>query len=271
MIFFFSHSTIHLGRSVIFKLFNLMGETPQDKIKSILGVDGKNVDWRNHSIFQWIRSGYTKVFPLRPNPHGVYTLTQTPIGENCHFSSVGTVYLNTAISEGIFRWTVRITYPTEEESYICVGAAPYRRMNIFSFKPLAWTDMTFTYCGSYCLHYCLRPNGKGWRSFFGSWNRFDHPDDTLPTLPNNSLVSIEADVTANTLSFFIDRKKVNCVAKFPKSIPPFDYGFPLNLGVSGTEGVSFTSLNLRRLAAPTPSPVPCRVFEFEHHPVIEID
>lgn len=225
-----------------------------DKIRSIFGMCGKYYQWKRHRFF--VNNRPLEIVDLfHENSKEQYILGMTISGIQCRFTpySLATIFLNTTITQGVFRWTVKPGYnPHLRKSDFYLGAAPadlLRRCECMGLGTL---------------------NGSA--SFF-FWRRLNHLENTLRSLlwgirwgphgyeashqletpvPDNSLVSIEADSAARTLCFFVNGQKV------PRAVS--DMCFPLHFGMSGSCNVFFISLSFRRLPSVTPSPVVCKFY-----------
>lgn len=190
----------------------------------------------------------TSVF--HQNPKGGYTLTLTPEGEVCTFTCGGyrTIFLKTLISEGIFRWTVRIRYSLERRCLFGLGAAPSHllsRCEADNFGRITST-VAFTFW--------LDPDCSLKSALIGVSGELTIPQ-TETEVPDEALVTVEVDAEKRTMCFFVNDKKV------PRAIS--DMYLPLYLGVSGCFNPSFTSVSFCRVTSPTHSTVGCRFYACE--------
>lgn len=160
-----------------------------------------------------------------------------------------TIFLrNPIIDKGIFNWTIQIHY--NHTSDIGVGIAPADDLSKYDNESLG------RYPGSCCFNnsqedypsyniLSRRVSLLGAESPFGSGNV-----QLSVAVPDNSVVSIEADTVKQTLCYFVKGWKMSY--GISKVFPPF------NFGVCAFCCPFFTALSLRRLPFSTPSPVVCR-------------
>lgn len=241
-----------MERDIVLRLFSLLWYM-QNEIRAVIGMCEKHYRWKMHKYFLKSRPVKQPTF-FRPNSKAGCQITHTFSGEQCTFSNestVRTIFLSTKITKGVFRWNVRISYGSKKsnnDSYFYMGVASYDLLEK---------------CADGLL------NGVGTCSFLferdhdGSLNLslrgVVEPPDAAgnsggTTVPDNSVVSVEADVAARTLSFFAGEKKASDVISY---IP-----VPFHFGMSGYADQSFVSLSLLRLAVSTPSASACcRYFE----------
>lgn len=190
-------------------------------------------------------------------------LEQTLEGPVCSFLSGGfafhTIFLDTAIddeSNGIFCWTIRIKYFSNDlglNSFLELGAAPLTHCKTLanSFFGGKVADKKKKDDGS-CGFYMLKEGKKLSSVLQGVENEADVPPEETP-VPNDSLVAVEVDTFARTLSFFVNGTKV------PRAVSGII--LPLKLGTAGLAKPSFTSISFQRLASPVPSSVACTFYK----------
>lgn len=188
------------------------------------------------------------VSSFRQNPKGGYTLKKTPVGEMCSFTCdcYRTIFLASAILEGIFRWTVIIKYSREKSCVLSIGAAPTNRVHFCEEDKFGKTT------GTCCFAFWREVDGRLQSGLHGVVGEEDIPPSET-RVPDDSLVAIEMDTRTHVLSFSVNERKV------PRDIAHV-YG-PLYFGISGCYNPSFTSVSFRRLSVPTPSIGPCKSYE----------
>lgn len=188
---------------------------------------------------------------FRANPKGGFTITRAPTG----FSSVTfttekyedrTVLLSALVTQGVWRWTVEITYGTVGSSQLFIGAAAADVLNTCDTSYLGSPKGTWSFAP------WRFGTGDLGSKLFGVKN-----DNSIPTsetcVPNGSLVTVEVNTEARTLSFFVGERKV------PRAVS--NVHTRLHLGISGRNKPSFTNVSFRRLPAATQSPVQCTFYE----------
>lgn len=215
-------------------------------IKSIFGISQEYLVWKNHHYFVNHRKNYMAV-SFRQNPSGLYIVRDGPSGLFCSFTAYEcrTVFVNRALMEGVFRWTVQIFYEKMKEklSSFYLGASPPNLLLSCDCCRLGYAVK-----GTSSFWFFKGENGSLDSCLFGVCNA----PRSLEPVPDGSVVSIEVDCAAHTLSFFVGSTKV------PHMIS--DVRMPLHFGMSGvTKGTnsSFASVSLHRLPLPTPSAIVC--------------
>lgn len=241
-------------RDLIFRLCHLVemqpNETSKDKdlrIRTLIGMCREHVIWKNHSFFikNRFRCSYISV-PLQQT-NTTYTVTQTVRGEHCFLwapSTYTTVFLDREIAEEVFQWTIKIEYG-KKNSFLYLGTAHSSVISNCRDSVLGAVR------GTCSFRFYRIPNGL-YRSGLGGVISFHDVPDMETSVPDNSLVAIEIDIDADTLSFFVNGKKVPRVITRIQS--------PLYAGVSGCDQPSFTSISFRRLLRTTPSTVECKTY-----------
>lgn len=227
---------------------------------------GEHYLWKNHAYFVKGRSKNIYV-SFYPNPHGGFVFRRTPIGDECSFTDdmySRTVFVNTPITKGIFRWTVKMHYGNGETSSFGIGAAPaalldqFHCLNLGSFQMRGSWAFTAWKTVSRLEYRSKKKMRTGNTPVFHS-NLQGHEHVVLDKewretdVPSDSLVSAEIDCATRTLAFFVDRKKV------PMCFSGVQ--LPLHFGVSGSGYSSFITVTFRRLPSPTPSFVVCKSFK----------
>lgn len=217
-------------------------------IRAIFGVCQKHIEWKRNKYF--VNGRIQFIYPktaLRPNPTGGCIISRTSIGEKCDFStdSPHTVFLDTVIREGVFRWTVRIKYGMSkaEDSGFYLGAVPVSLIDRCHEDVLGSAYSLGV--GTCCLVFWR--GEKKWRLF--AHLRGVEGEESLPRrgsdVPDDSLVVLEIDAYACTIFFIVNGKR------FPYGIS--EVPIPTCLGMSACyQPSSFTSVSFARLPAPTP-------------------
>lgn len=242
-----------IGRDVFLRLCQLLWYM-LDEIKGLIGMCSKCYSWRKHLYFIL---GRPKKIIVSYQPHPCYKWTPTLVGSSLASEGAcaivldwNTVFLNTIICEGVFRWTNSIAY-TPDYSEFCIGAVPPHLVKEAESKYLG--GGSFKEVAS-----------------FGFWKNADDFGGTLYSsllgvegmknipleetkVPNGSFVTLEVDCAAHTLRFFVNG---NAVHRKVSGISG-----PLHLGMSGRFKVSFACVSFYRLPSPTPSRTPCRIHE----------
>lgn len=188
---------------------------------------------------------------FRANPKSGFTVTRAPTG----FSSVTfttekyedrTVFLSALVTQGVWRWTVEITYGTVGSSQLFIGAAAADILNTCDTSYLGSPKGTWSFAP------WRFGTGDLGSKLFGVKN-----DTSIPTsetcVPDGSLVTVEVNTEARTLSFFVGERKVPRVVS--------NVHTRLHFGISGRNKPSFTNVSFRRLPAATQSPVQCTFYE----------
>lgn len=193
---------------------------------------------------------------LRPNPQGDCTITTTTHNNNtasdggngnrCVFgksNTTRTVFVDKCITEGIYRWTVKVDFSQGCNFFIGCAMCSGSSLSV-------WDDNWLGDSGSTCSVEVYASGAK--TALHGVHN--DSRSERKVSITCSSLLSLEIDSTAGTLSFFIDEKKEPFVIS--KIRVPLYFGLSKSFNTA-----AFTSLSLRRLAAATASPVVCTYFE----------
>lgn len=243
-----------LQRDIIIKLCWIIW-SEEKKIRMIFAVCGEYFEWRRSKDFIKARP-LGIVISLRPNPVDGCAIDNTPLelsSEKPHYKfttdECRTVFLNQAMVVGVFRWTVQIFYDSGKSS-IYLGAAPQNLLGMFDKSYLG--DENVKGAAS------LEMNGEARIKptyFSGNLSGVEYGYTGVSAGLYDSLVSIETDSAAHTLSFFVGN------AKMPHAISGMST--PLHFGVSSKpisesgSRSSFTSVSFRRLPSATPSAIVC--------------
>lgn len=217
------------------------------KIRALIGMCETHFIWKHHPHFiKYIRDKFIG--------GSSFQIKHTSLGKRCKFTlpdNFQTVFLNTKISKGVFRWTVKVNFETVGGMYepnLTIGAATSTSLSNRSGGRL----------GS--------PNSDSWGFKFSGYRNMSFFSElsnveqlmciSMPFVFERSLVSIEADSGNHTLVFFVNEKKAtNGVANVPE---------PLYFGITGFSGPAFTSVAFCRLSVPSLAAVPCTFFPAVH-------
>lgn len=236
-----------MKRNIIIQLCGLLW-CDLIKVRTIFGICGQYQKWKRHSSFLNKRPTNLTTF-LCQNPSGGYTLTPKSAGIQCMFFDDRSVFLDRSLSEGIFRWTIQIHFGVVTEMTFFLGCAPSAVLSCFNERCIGGS----TVLGSCSLVVYRGYDGGGSRlSSVDDWDNNDIPTSE-GQVTDNSVVAIEADTISRTLTFFVDRKKM--------AYGISNTAVPLHMGMSRWRGQpGFTSLSFRRVPAPTPSLVVCKLY-----------
>lgn len=226
IIFTVAHFDVENGvfgmmRNVLLRLCELMGDKPQN-IRALIGMSNDFHRFIKHSYFFSVRKTYIrhKIIP--------YANTATIVFDG---KNAKTVFVDTQMFKGCFRWTVQIENgQIKNQSILCLGVGvPTDDFNLrLGVK-----------AGSFSLDLIYDEEKKG---------------HVLARFPesgalNSPLVSLELDTHTRTLCFFVGNAKL---PRFVSNVP-----LPTHFGASGSGSSSFESICLRRLPSPTQSAVVC--------------
>lgn len=261
-----ANGMLGMNRDIMLKLSKKI-KNDCKKIRSLFGMCEEHYGWKKHSFFLSERPHNVRI-ALRPNAMGGCAISDAHV-QFTVTKGMRTVFLDTSIIQGIFRWIVRIEYGkpkcdkrSHEASEFWIGAAPVHRVPQFENWTLSWTkdkglkaapahDMTEWILGanadgSCSFNFCRKiANGS-----LSSQLRCFRTVSLDTKVTDGSLVSIEVDMQAHTVSFFAGDEKV------PHSIVFSDA--TMCLGMTGDfHRSSFTSMHFLRLLSPTPSAVKC--------------
>lgn len=231
-----------MKRDILLRLCRLM-RFRADNIEAVIGMCVEHFVWKTHVHFISGRRRYTRHTFIPSWKTVRYTF---PNGTQ-HWN---TIFLKEPITTGISRWTVRIEYGNN--SYFSLGTMPSGDKGKSSWPQPSETATMYWFGRHPDKSLCSRLNGMG----LGRWTGYSCPRcDEL--VPDNAYVTVEANVAAHTLCFFINGVKV-CNALS-------NVYFPAYMGLSGfnypNSVSSCESLSLVTLSAPTPSPIICRYYK----------
>lgn len=232
-----------MKRDVVLKLCRLMWYN-KEKIVVMIGMCEEHFIWKEHHFFMKSRPQKISV-TFRPAADGC-VITQIPIGLQCVFPESGswkTVFLDTAIVKGIYVWTVQINYGN-------VGKKSNFFFGTTSSDDLNTSNISHDKNGCSLVFYRYSTGVVEKACLYGVAGYFYN---TETKVPDRSLVALEANADARTLSFFVDGQKlVHAISNLR---------MPVHLAMTGSGHYaveqSFASIAFRRLQNPTPSPVTC--------------
>lgn len=218
----------------------LWGRCEEDKIRAIMGMCKELYLLKEHPCF--LKAGpFDVAVSLRPNRLGGYTLTRVGTKLRCLYTSDcgvdRTLFLDTEIAKGTFRWTVKIEYTRK------VG------VNSFFNCGIAPSDVVIRgWCNNGSLgsveQTCSFSFGTNEGCSMVSVSNNDFRDEEKHLVPDFSLVTMEVSVDERSLSLFVNERRFPCVIG---SIP-----VRLYLGISACNHAAFTMESFRRLCSPTP-------------------
>lgn len=171
-------------------------------------------------------------------------ISETSQGKKCQFTLFGfadpnnhrTVFLSKPVHEGIFKWTIRVSYGSKDSGALMVGAAPASSRRQFDSGMLLGAS---TEENNYALHFGKETTTRLWVD-----GKARAQLDEIE-VPENSLVAVELDADTHMLSFFVDEKFIShAIRVVPEA---------LHIGASGTNCPSFTTVSFCQLAQKTSS------------------
>lgn len=250
-----------MRRDVVLRVCSCLWDKP-GHVRTIIGMSETHFLWKEHAFFVSRRpKRVCNLLQLSTIPTFGFRLSPLHAPSHCVFlrSVSSTVFLKTSFTTGVWQWAVQIAYQDDKiatlidlgNSYLCIGAAEDKCRARVEGRP----------CGS----------EKGSASFY-MWRSSNDAclgaslcgvngvSVSLPgtAVPNNSFVTMEADLDAHTLCFFVGEKIVP--AGFEKV--PASPTSPLLFGMSGGSDASFTSVFLHRLPGPSAAVSPSGVRSF---------
>lgn len=188
-----------------------------------------------------------------PNPLDKFTLSASDEGKEFSIDipkyKSRSFFLKHPITEGVFRWSVKARYIKntffKKDSFIYLGVSTPKLLAELHEESLG------SKVGSCAFEYGAYDNGG--TNVFRMLNGSDDLIRSDFVVPDGSVVSLELDMSAGTLSLFKGNEK------FPKVFSGI--AGPVHLGITAEGTVSFTSLSLLRLSSPTAptarSPLKC--------------
>lgn len=262
-------------RDVIIHLCGLMN-SELDKVKTIIGMCDEHTKWVKHTFFMRIRETcvLNNFFQIPENrKYSLSPISRTALAwqKKYVFSDSGyqTVFLSAAILEGVWRWTVQISYSKTGISRFCLGATATERRKLGRWDNdfLGKSDTSSSFLPSSSFFFRRWDGNRLYSSLCGVKNAWDIPlAETV--VPDQSIVSIEADIAARTLAFFVGDVKEGGMGsvKVPRVISDVPLNrptAPLYLGISGWgRNSSFTFVSLHRILSTTPSSaVACKYYQ----------
>lgn len=230
-----------MGRDTVLRLCNLLWND-SEKVRNIIGMCKNHYLWKNHGYFVRNRPTIVPAF-LLPSGENKVTITCSPLGELCTFlySDLHTVFLNTLVSEGIFRWNIKIRYGEIRDciTEFGVGVAPLDHV-------VKNPGHIFGECSGACSFQFWERCEMEYGAYLWGVNVNEKREERVP---DSSVVSLEIDADAQVLNFFVNGKR------FPKGISGVPT--PLYPGVSAHgQRCSVTLLSFFRLPTRTPTRSP---------------
>lgn len=186
----------------------------------------------------------TAITPVsfRPNPEGGYTVSGATVDFTQEYG-YRTVFLDLEPTTGIYEWVIKISYKDVPKLRIFfMGVA-----NTTLEKSL-FTSTIGAKTGSSSFQFWRDDDGEFKSTLTGCGRKTSQGiTNTEMTVPDKALVACEIDMGEGIMSFSINGKK------YPHCI--YNVIAPLFIGVTGLD-VTFTTVSLSRLSAPSPLPGP---------------
>lgn len=248
-------------RDIFLKLTNLCGGKLQ-KIRSMIGMCSQCYSWKLHSHFKLFRFRNTHFpFSLRPSSRGKYDIIVIPTsdGTKLSFYSSCVACMDPVMTEGIFRWTVRLSFDDRTSSHFQIGVT--HSDNSLKHSILTVNDAA-PYGEIFHLDRFVRRVGvfDDLCSVDMLWIK---PSEKKCLIPYGALMTLEVDLNAHTLSLFADHEKI---PKVFTRVPE-----PSIFCVSGSEQTSLTHISLLRVRAATVSKsVPAVACIFMESPSVRV-
>lgn len=231
-------------------------------IREVFGMDGQEqYQWKNHVSF--LRNRPCKV-PVSFLPEDVEIFNITPVknGKRCSFKNdKSNIFLDKEISEGIYRWTIRIKYKSDpsKDSKFYIGINCTGNIYYYSYSPLSTFGGSCAFCFEKIIlrkyHWITGTSYDsalcGLQGVYSSLKISTHVRDY-------SIVSVEVDLCTEvpTMYFFVDGERVPHAVTRVRT--------PFYFGVTGSAGQSIISTSLLRLRQRTPSSAPCECHSWEN-------
>lgn len=251
-----------MERFVVMKLckvlFNKSGV-----IRAIIGMCEEHYKCKLHPCFFRNRPYDVKAtFPYNEEDNFGYTLTHTTLGIRCEFTTraVNTftkIFLDLNITKDVFLWTIQVDI-TRRYSRLYVGATPTAVLyNSYGDELGLYAFCVNQYDGEDGLFVQLagvdRSEGKGETGKENGTEDEEEEEEGEIEFPNKSVVAVELDADAHTLSFLVGGRKV----PFGMSVE----NAPLHFGACAVHQPVFTTMSLRRLPTAVPVfPFVCRYY-----------
>lgn len=209
--------------------------------------------WKNHWYFLENLRSDIRVSFLHSIQKKKYTVSQTHTGLKCSFVAYGsdlfceTLFLDTLVTKGVFRWVVQFRHYKDFYSSVCLGTAPPNcRSNLRNER----LEIDQNIEGS-CSFEFWRTTYSGLcnRSGMSVWG-VEHIPPRYPMKVNDkSVIAVEISTADRTLSTFVNGRKIGHVIT--------NVRVPLHFGITNYCCPYFQSLRFYRLATPTLSNVVC--------------
>lgn len=231
-----------MGRDVILRICRLLWHE-NDEITAIVGMCEKHHSWKVHSYFTNSRPVKIPRTLSSSNWNGSFVVGHTLDACPRLLRAMPGIDLDGKIPVGIFCWTVRVKNSEELQCSFHIG--------MISPNPLCFIGGEGEYSACYLRLFrthtgfcdtCVR-GGRGSEAA-------SHKETPVE---DGSLVAVEIDTVARTLSFLINRKKI------PFGIS--DIHKPYTLGVVSSERGLFASVSFHKLPSAHPCRPPCAFFD----------
>lgn len=217
-----------------------------EEIRALIGMCESTYRLRKHPFFLASRpSSILSSYCLASINSCEFHLT--PFGMKCLFirkyPCTQTVFINCRINKGVFRFSAFFDYGTRNLSVFKIGICPSNLVNLCSNAFLGDVD------GSCCFSFFKAPDNNLCSGVCGADVDLERLEYKIQ---ERSLVSLEVDVSARILYFFVDEVKI------PIAISHIHV--PLYIGISGYWGQSFIPASFCRLPTISPSSAVCKPY-----------
>lgn len=190
-------------------------------------------------------NGFGLLIPVAciPKDLGLFSLS----GFDCRFSvgvSHKTLFMDTEIKEGVYRWDIEISYDKNKNKFasvLYVGIAVKSVLHSLINNPIGRVAES----GAFHFGY-KNDNASAAAPLYSAFYyaaTYSEITDEKTIVPQGAKVGVELNMDAHTLYFFVNGMKIPHVFV---NIPPIVY-----LGVTGFNGSSFKTVALRQLAQPS--------------------
>lgn len=196
------------------------------EIRALIGMCESNYRLKNHLYFLSNRKTKINVSFIEIPPSLLFEST----------------FVNNQIESGVFRWDLSFVKDEGIKTLFCIGIVSSPLVEKCSHLGKDEGACSFS------LYMFIKELGVGLR---GVDDSVDFPHHTVG-ITKRSLVSVEVDANARTLSFFLNGEKIPFIISH--------IHVPLYIGASGVEWTFFQSLSFYRLPSVTPSPIVCRSY-----------
>lgn len=245
-----------LKRDIILQICGIIGKqrgiiwkNKDTMIRTVIGISKEHFAWKDHSLFvhKRIECEYSHI-SFKSNPDffkyigGGFIFGGEGVFLDQHF--LRTTFLDSEITDGIFRWTLKINRGAENTSECYLGAAPCGLISMYDVLGISEGSFSFD----------MEKYEDGMLRSYFCGVRSELIDCETP-VPDISLVAVEVDTTAKTIVYSVNGKIVpHALSNIPA---------PLYLGITGYSPLSFTSVSFRRLSCANPLTGNC-IFHRKH-------